>query len=695
RFDQVKVGVGAQVGRSRLYRLRFTDIANPTLGGTIAAVLDGTEIGNMMDNMNIDKHGHVFIQEDPGNQAYSAKLLQYDIATDQVTVIAKHDSTRFGDIGITATAPFSQDEESSGIIDISEILGEGMHLFVQQSHYSLPSPLIEGGQLLTVFIPSSIGVASTAADTVVVCATSAPSVNLGTPATGDNCTIATTVNNAPTTFPLGTTTPVTWTVTDVNGNVNTATQYVKVNTGSTVTLAQYGGITSGTGVTTLTQACAGTPVILAATTSGPNVTNYQWQRNGVDLVGQTNDSLTVSSGWGVYRVRVNNLNACLTNADTFSVSFRSLPNAQAGTDKNVCEGSTATLGTTNNASFTYSWFPTAGLSNASISNPVVTTTTGSTTYTVHVSQAVANSGGLVCSKSDAVVVNTLTPPAAPTIAVALPATLVGNANPSLCEGSGAITLAASGTSGATQLQWLRNGTQVTLTSNLSSNLNVSNTSGIAVNYTAKVRASNGCFSPASNVIAATIKPAAMPIITPAGTNNIILLCFNGATSASQVLTASVTSGTPSYSWYQTGLTGFIGTLNTYNAVISNTTTSRTFNVKANYANGCIRTSVNKVVRKNTTCREDMTGVEEIVSEEMTAYPNPTSDKLNVAINNSVAFGGKLTLSNALGQIIMSQNIDLTEGNAMETLDMSNLPQGVYHLTFDTETTHKVVKVVKE
>jgi gliding motility-associated-like protein len=55
----------------------------------------------------------------------------------------------------------------------------------------------------------------------------ATGVQLGTPVTADNCSIATLTNNAPSSFPLGTTT-VTWTVTDVNGNTRTATQTVTV-----------------------------------------------------------------------------------------------------------------------------------------------------------------------------------------------------------------------------------------------------------------------------------------------------------------------------------------------------------------------------------------------------------------------------------------------------------------------------------
>jgi hypothetical protein len=52
-------------------------------------------------------------------------------------------------------------------------------------------------------------------------------VNLGTPVTSDNCSIATVTNNAPTLFPVGTTV-VTWTVTDVNGNNSTTTQTVVI-----------------------------------------------------------------------------------------------------------------------------------------------------------------------------------------------------------------------------------------------------------------------------------------------------------------------------------------------------------------------------------------------------------------------------------------------------------------------------------
>ena len=56
---------------------------------------------------------------------------------------------------------------------------------------------------------------------------SASAVSLGTPATADNCSVASVVSDAPATYPTGTTT-VTWTVTDGSGNTATGTQTVTV-----------------------------------------------------------------------------------------------------------------------------------------------------------------------------------------------------------------------------------------------------------------------------------------------------------------------------------------------------------------------------------------------------------------------------------------------------------------------------------
>jgi secreted PhoX family phosphatase len=146
------VTTNAFTAPSRMWRLRFTDINNPEAGGTITAVLDGTEGPKMMDNITIDNFGHILIQEDPGNQTYLAKIWQYTIATDKIKEIASHDPSRF----VSGGANFlTQDEEASGIIDMQDILGAGNFIYVDQAHYSQPGALVEGGQLLTLFNPDT------------------------------------------------------------------------------------------------------------------------------------------------------------------------------------------------------------------------------------------------------------------------------------------------------------------------------------------------------------------------------------------------------------------------------------------------------------------------------------------------------------------------------------------------------------
>ncbi len=137
---------------SRLWRLRFTNINNPELGGTITAVLDGSEGQQMFDNLTIDNSGHVLLVEDVGNNAHLGKVWQYNTLTDVLTQIASHDATRF----VTGGSNFlTQDEECSGILDVQSILGPGMFLAVDQAHYSIAGEVVEGGQIIAIYNPTT------------------------------------------------------------------------------------------------------------------------------------------------------------------------------------------------------------------------------------------------------------------------------------------------------------------------------------------------------------------------------------------------------------------------------------------------------------------------------------------------------------------------------------------------------------
>ena len=146
------VTTGSFSSPSRLWRLRFDDPTNPGLGGTIEAVLDGTEGQKMLDNMTIDKYGNILLQEDVGNNAHIGKIWQYNIATDSLKLLAEHDSNRF----LLGSPNFlTQDEESSGIIDAQDILGPGWFLLDTQAHYNITGELVQGGQLQALFNPDT------------------------------------------------------------------------------------------------------------------------------------------------------------------------------------------------------------------------------------------------------------------------------------------------------------------------------------------------------------------------------------------------------------------------------------------------------------------------------------------------------------------------------------------------------------
>ncbi len=59
---------------SRLWRVVFDDVTKSELGGTITAVLDGTEGQQMRDNVTVNDRRQVLLQEDIGGQVLATKV---------------------------------------------------------------------------------------------------------------------------------------------------------------------------------------------------------------------------------------------------------------------------------------------------------------------------------------------------------------------------------------------------------------------------------------------------------------------------------------------------------------------------------------------------------------------------------------------------------------------------------------------
>jgi HYR domain len=140
----------------------------------------------------------------------------------------------------------------------------------------------------TITAPASVSAFTNAGCT-------ATGVVLGSATSADNCTVVSTVNNAPTVFPLGTTT-VTWTVTDGAGLKATATQTVTVtdNVPPTITAPAPVSAFTNTG-------CTATGVVLGSASTNDNCSVATTTNNAPTAfpLGATTVTWTVTDGAGL------------------------------------------------------------------------------------------------------------------------------------------------------------------------------------------------------------------------------------------------------------------------------------------------------------------------------------------------------------------------------------------------------------
>jgi hypothetical protein len=157
---------------SRLWALEFTNPASPELGGTVKMLLNGSEGQVMLDNMTVADDGSILLQEDPGGNDRLAKIWRYNPSTDTLVELAQHNPVLFG--GTAATNPnfITNDEESSGIVDISSYLTGvsgydtskfSYFLIADQIHKTVASPTsqVELGEL-SVMVTAKAGGTDTA-----------------------------------------------------------------------------------------------------------------------------------------------------------------------------------------------------------------------------------------------------------------------------------------------------------------------------------------------------------------------------------------------------------------------------------------------------------------------------------------------------------------------------------------------------
>ena len=147
------VTTATSTSASRLWALEFSDATNPEAGGTVRMLLNGSEGQVMLDNMTVADDGSILLQEDPGNNARLAKIWRYNPGTDTLVELAQHNPALFSGAGA-----ITQDEESSGVVDISSFLSGvsgydtskySYFLIADQIHKAVASPtsVVQLGEL--------------------------------------------------------------------------------------------------------------------------------------------------------------------------------------------------------------------------------------------------------------------------------------------------------------------------------------------------------------------------------------------------------------------------------------------------------------------------------------------------------------------------------------------------------------------
>lgn len=383
--------------------------------------------------------------------------------------------------------------------------------------------------------------------------------------------------------------------------------------------------------------CFGGSVTLSSSLTYPG---YQWYNDGTPIANATGKSY-VSTVSGGHYVQITDNAGCRNNSDTINVIVVALPNKPVvsiltGTNP-FCEGDSLKLSSSaNNGN---QWYKNNSLLTGATDKTYIVKDSG--TYSVRTTVNTCTS-----APSTDLVVNVKPVPFAPVIQVILGTNI-------LC-GEDSVKFSSSATSGN---QWYKDNIAI------AGATAVIYTAKAAGTYTVKVTES-GCTSPARPGITVTSIPQIpKPTITSTST------------------TLTTNSGYFYYTWYFN------------NVIIPNSFTNQitinqsgVYKVEVGTIDGCknISDELNFVY----------TGLNDIVIEgnKIAFFPNPVVDNLQVRVQRNNLNSGllQLTITDINGKILKSVRLQ----NGLNTLSLSGLPSGTYHLLVQNGKVQKAVKIVK-
>lgn len=142
--------------------------------------------------------------------------------------------------------------------------------------------------------------------------------------------------------------------------------------------------------------CPGGSIAIGGSPTSATGVSFSWSPAGTLSNNNVSNPIASPIVNTIYTVTVTDANGC-TATDDVEVTINSVPTADAGADKIICDGKSTTIGgsPTGPAGASYAWSPATGLSSTSVSNPTANPTV-TTDYTVTVTS------GVGCSSTDIV-----------------------------------------------------------------------------------------------------------------------------------------------------------------------------------------------------------------------------------------------------------------------------------------------------
>jgi len=406
-----------------------------------------------------------------------------------------------------------------------------------------------------------------------------------------------------------------------------------------------------------------------------NALSYNWSVTGSGvaiMTGQGTNSVTVSfpTGFGQAVIGVFASN-CIGTTSTRSTTLTGIP-----THSSALFGPGFVCAGTNNVAYNISVIAGAGSSyNWSTSTTEMTIVGPQGSNYTHVNFGPAFTSGLL-SVTTSSICGSYTKSYTIQSTPAQPGSIAGPGK-SLCGLTG-VTYSISAVNGATlgYFWTVPSGVNI-IGSNTGQSITVDFTGAFTGSGNICVSALNACGSSPARCYAVTARPAAPDNIM--GPNSV---CKSSVGVGYSVTFDGNTTGY-GYLWSISG-SAQIAPPATTNAITvdftSATSTSATLTVNAVNACGA-STPTRFTVAVNLSCRGVSSSTAPV---EFNAYPNPTTGLLNLEFDASKSEKYMVKVTDLLGNVMISNVINATEGSNMQELDLSKVAKGMYLLTIESD-----------